>query len=166
MEITTSLSRAKSPFSQRFLNKTIEFVKISGIISILQTIYDMKPYEQKLANLRQMPKGTVGKEMSKMLDAHQLRLIPKYESHDLKHLLLGYGMTPKDEIKMQVFLLGNGNFTLTCLLFASLGIFMPDSWREFRAEYQKGKRSISILHLELEDCCGENFEELKKMYQL
>ncbi len=165
MTTSTTLSRTESPFFQRFLNKTIEFVKISGIISILQTVYDMKPYKQKLANLRLLPKGTVGNALSEMLDQHQLHLIPKYESHDLKHLILGYGMTPKDEIKMQVFLLGNGNYTITCLLFASLGIFMPQYWSEFRAEFQKGKRSISILHLELEDCMNMDFEKIKILYQ-
>ncbi len=149
----------------KIYDKAIEFAKVSGIISVLQTVYDMKPFDAKLQAMRSMPSGSVGREMSILLDKHGFRLIPKYENHDLKHLILGYGMTPKEEVKMQFFLIGNGNYSFSCLLFASLGIFMPDIWKELREDFSRGKRVDSILSLEMDDCLDKNLLELKLQYQ-
>jgi len=99
-----------------------------------------------------------------MLNEQHLQRIPGYESHDLKHLLLGYRMTPEEEVRMQCFLLGNGNRSFTCLLFAGLGLFMPELWGSLRGEFWKGRRSPGILHLTLDDCASLNLADLKNQF--
>jgi hypothetical protein len=105
----------------------------------------MDYYEYKVERLNNYPEGTAGKEIAKCLKNHQLRLVPGYESHDLKHVLLGYQMTPLDEIRMQAFMLGNGNWTLPSLLIFLFGfVLLPNHWRIFWQDFQKGKNSLSI----------------------
>ncbi|HYE55154.1 MAG TPA: hypothetical protein VD996_09935 [Chitinophagaceae bacterium] len=53
-----------------------------------------------------MPEGTLGKDIADCLQKHRLRLVPKFESHDLKHVVLNFQMTPADEIRMQAFMMG------------------------------------------------------------
>jgi len=118
----------------------------------------------KLNHLRTLESGTVGREVAEMLDSKQYRLIPKFENHDLKHIVLGYEMTMKDEIKMQAYLIGNGNFTLPCLLFLSLGILYPKTWKSLLREYRNGKISKSIHFLTLENCMERQLKEIKSEY--
>ena len=56
--------------------------------------------------------GTLGKDIANCLEKNNLRFVPNYESHDLKHVLLDFKMTPVDEIRMQAFMLGNGNYSI------------------------------------------------------
>ena len=80
-----------------------------------------------------------------MLDSKQYRLIPKFENHDLKHLVLDYEMTMKDEIRMQAFMFGNGNYTIPCFAILGFGaILLPDLWSTFYQDYKKGRKSIPI----------------------
>lgn len=99
-----------------------------------------------------------------MLDSKQYRLIPKFENHDLKHIILDYEMTMKDEIRMQAYLIGNGNFTFPCLMFFSLGIFYPAIWRGLFKEYQDGKTSKSIHFLTLDNCKELQLIDIKNEY--
>jgi ubiquinone biosynthesis protein Coq4 len=87
----------------------------------------VEPYQQKVSKLRQLNSGTLGKEIAKCLDNHNLTLVQKYESHDLKHVLLNYQMTAEDEIRMQAFMVGNGNYSIPSFAILFFGvILLPD----------------------------------------
>ena len=62
--------------------------------------------------MNKLEEGTLGKEIAKCLKENNLNLVPNYESHDLKHTLLNFKMTPLDEIRMQAFMIGNGNWSI------------------------------------------------------
>ena len=99
-----------------------------------------------------------------MLDSKQYRLIPKFEDHDLKHIVLGYEMTRRDEIRMQAYLVGNGNRTLPCMIFLSIAIIYPGLWRDLIVQYQLGKKRKSIYYLRLEECMDKSLEDVKAEY--
>ncbi|WP_157560225.1 hypothetical protein U8527_05535 [Kordia algicida OT-1] len=104
----------------------------------------------------------MGKEIANCLDHHQLNLVPKYESHDLKHVLLDYKMTAEGEIRMQAFMLGNGNYSIpsfAILLFGTL--LLPDLWKKFYADFQKGRKTIPISRWSIEDYAHRNLNELR-----
>jgi hypothetical protein len=146
------------------LNET-KSPKLTGwIIWILEQLHGTSTLETKLSKLRTLENGTVGKEVATMLDNKGYRLIPKFENHDLKHIVLDYEMTMKDEIKMQAYLIGNGNKTLPCLIFLSLGIFYPSIWKNLIHEYKQGKNTESIHYLTLEDCEKKSLKEIKNIY--
>lgn len=140
-------------------------LKLTGwIIWVLEKIYGAKTLDSKLTHLRTLEKGTVGREVAEMLDEKGYRLIPKFENHDLKHIVLDYQMTMHDEIIMQAYLVGNGNRSLPCLIFLSLGIFYPTIWNKLSTAYQQGKQINSIHFLTLDLCMNQSLAEIKKEY--
>lgn len=145
--------------------KQLKKPKITGgIIWLLELIHGKNYLTPKLNYLRTLQKGTVGFEVAKMLDSKKYRLIPKFENHDLKHIVLEYEMTMKDEIRMQAYLIGNGNFTLPCLIFFSLSIFYPTIWKDLLNEYQQGKTTKSIHFLTLNNCMELQLKDIKNEY--
>ena len=143
----------------------IKSLKLTGwIIWALEKMYGATTLDSKLAQLRTCEKGTIGREVAELLDEKGYRLIPKFENHDLKHIVLDYEMTIHDEIKMQAYLIGNGNTSIPRLIFLSFGLFYPGIWRELGAEYRQGKYSNSIRVLTLDNCMNKSLTEIKKEY--
>ena len=162
--ITLKIQQMKSQ-NRTPVESFVENLKVYGVIKPLQKAYDAEGYdEKKLDQMRNLPKQTVGSDIAKMLDKHGLKLIPKFENHDLKHLILGYGMTTQEEIKMQAYLFGNGQRTLSCILFLLSGVLFPSSWREYYQDYKKGKNAPSILKLSIDDCMEQPTDEVRKEY--
>lgn len=135
-----------------------------GIIFILERLYGIHEMTTKLKHLRSLETGTVGKEIANMLDTYGYRLIPKFENHDLKHIVLDFPMTMRDEIRMQAYLVGNGNKTLPCLIFLSLAVFYPNIWLELPGYYRIGKSCKSIYYLRMEDCMHEPLDAIRKQF--
>jgi hypothetical protein len=118
----------------------------------IEQFHDMNPYNDKLEKIKRYPVGTLGQGIAKCLEENKLSLVPKFESHDLKHVLLDFKMTPVDEIRMQAFMLGNGNNTLPCyaiLIFGS--ILLPEEWSTFYKDFKRGQKSQSISSLTIEN---------------
>lgn len=152
-------------FTLSKLSKYFKSIKLTGwTIWALEKIYGSTFLDSKLLHLRTLQHGTVGREMAKMLDSKNYRLIPKFENHDLKHIILDYEMTMRDEIRMQAYLVGNGNYTLPCLIFLSLAIFYPKIWKDLPTEFKQGKKSSSIHFLTLENCMEKSLSEVKNVY--
>jgi len=140
-------------------------MKLPGwTVVVLQTVFEMKSADRLHKTLRQLPDDSTGKVVADLLDERKFRLIPKFLNHDLKHAVLDYEMKMEDEIKMQAYLVGNGNYTWPCLLFLSLGIFRPKIWKELIIHYNQGKRTPSIFHLNLEDVMHIPVEQLKTKF--
>jgi len=118
----------------------------------------------QLKELSLLPEGTIGNDIFKMLNNHNLKIIPKFEEHDMKHIILGYSMSSIDEIRMQAYLFGNGNHSISCILFLASGIVFPEYWNTFYKDYKKGKNAISISNLTLDECKMKLSKDLKVMY--
>lgn len=132
-------------------------------VRIIALRHDMQAYRDKHAELRSYPAGTLGHDISKCLDQNQLQFVPGYESHDLKHVVLDYKMTPVDEIRMQAFMLGNGNYTLPCfaiLLFGAL--LLPDLWPVFYRDFILGTKSLPISLWTIEGFGEQQTQTLRK----
>lgn len=114
--------------------------------------------------LKLLPEGTIGSDLYKMLNNNKLKVILKFENHDLKHIILGYGMTSIEEIKMQAYLFGNGNKTIYCILFLASGLIFPEEWTAFYREYKKGKKSIYINNLSFRDTILKQTQIVKNIY--
>ncbi|MEP0265408.1 hypothetical protein [Dokdonia sp.] len=131
-------------------------------VSIIEFFSSMEPYKEKVSELRKLEPGTLGKEIATCLDLHQLTLVPTYESHDLKHVLLDYKMTAEDEIRMQAFMIGNGNYSIPSFAILIFGVvLLPDLWLTFYSDYKKGKRSIQISEWTIEKYAHRNLIELR-----
>lgn len=118
----------------------------------IEQFHDIAVYEQKARQLQELPDGTLGKDIADCLERNNLRLVPNYESHDLKHVLLDFKMTPVDEIRMQAFMLGNGNHSIPSLAIFIFGaLLLPDLWTTFYKDYKNGQNSKPIKTWTIEE---------------
>ena len=118
----------------------------------IEQFHDIAIYEQKAKELQTLPDGTLGKEIANCLEKNGLRLVPNFESHDLKHVLLDFKMTPVDEIRMQAFMLGNGNYSIPSFAIFIFGAFLlPDLWTTFYKDFKNGMNSKPISTWTIEE---------------
>lgn len=118
----------------------------------IEQFHDISIYEQKARQLQELPNGTLGKDIANCLEKNNLRLVPNYESHDLKHVLLDFKMTPVDEIRMQAFMLGNGNCSIPSFAIFIFGaLLLPDLWATFYKDYKNGQNSKPIKTWTIEE---------------
>lgn len=104
----------------------------------------------------------MGKEIANCLDNHKLTLVPKFESHDLKHVLLDYKMTAEDEIRMQAFMIGNGNYSIPSFTIFFFGaILLPDLWLTFYSDFKKGRQTVPISQWTIKDFASRQIKELR-----
>ena len=130
---------------------------------VLERRYDTTPYQLKLDKLALLPDGSLGKDIYNCLITNHLRFVPRYESHDLKHVLLNFKMTPEDEIRMQAFMLGNGNFTFPCLAILLYGVLLlPDRWGLLWSDFKRGRKCYPIASWTVDQFADKNTLELKK----
>ena len=158
-------NKLKITMLKNSVEKFIDNIKIFLVIKPLQFFHNKNYYEKKLNFMRNLSENTVGNDVARMLDKKGLKLIPKFENHDLRHLILGYEMTTEDEIKMQMYLFGNGNYSISCLLFLCSGLLFPNLWKSFYEEYKKGQNAPSILKLSVDSCMHEQTATIKKVYK-
>lgn len=148
------------------LQKTArQIIKKSFNFSVwtISQFHDMRPYANKVEKYRRYPVGTIGNDVAKCLDDNKLSLVPNYESHDLKHVLLDFKMTPVDEIRMQAFMLGNGNYTFPCFAILFFGaMLLPDEWSTLYNDYKTGQRSTPISTWVIEDVADFQTQGLRQ----
>ena len=123
-----------------------------------------KPWGLRTQNLLFYPENTLGKELGNFLLSEKLQPIPRVERHDAFHILLDFDTHVNNEAAMQFFLIGNGKispFTLGTAVFA--GLMLPEQWRNFRKQYNRGKKARNISKWDFQELLTENFEDLKKI---
>ncbi len=121
-------------------------------VRFIRLFHNMKNLQDKKWVYLNYPKESIGYKVSQCLIENKLDLIPFFEHHDLKHVVLKYDMTAVDEIKLQAFMFGNGNHSLPCILILIFGlILLPDEWTNLYTEYKKGKKSIPISSWQLDE---------------
>lgn len=143
--------------SRFIIRKTFAFS-----VQLIRFSNSSKRADLKLDELRNSPVGTLGYDVAKCLDNNNLKFVPHFESHDLKHVILEYKMTPADEIKLQAFMLGNGNYTLACFAILTFGIILlPDEWMTFYNEYKKGRKAIPISSWTIDELANTKTDFLR-----
>ena len=97
------------------------------------------PYTKEALHL--LPEGTLGKDLVNMLDNKNLKLLPNYARHDIKHILLQYNTTDEGEVCLQCFMLGNKHVSFPVLATVMYGLItMPEHWKKFSEAYKRGLR--------------------------
>jgi len=130
---------------------------------IIERFSNIRKYQKKVDKLDELEEGTLGKDIAECLLKNKLRLVPGYESHDLKHVLLDYKMTPVDEIRMQAFMIGNGNISIPSLAIFLYGfLLLPNKWRTFYEDFKTGLASQPIKHWQIEQYSKYYTTDLRK----
>ncbi|WP_162902737.1 Coq4 family protein [Taibaiella koreensis] len=118
------------------------------------------PYSLK--QLQHLPDGTVGRALYRFFNDNDIHLLPHYEKHDIKHVVLGYPPTEEGEVSLQCFMLANGRITAPVLFSVAVGLLiMPDKWRSFRQAWNRGRQTPSLNRLNWFDLVPQQLQEVR-----
>lgn len=124
---------------------------------------NVKPWSFSLQDLNKFRKGSLGKELATFLQKHHFDLEPKFEKHDIYHILTDYPTNVIGEISLSVFNVGNGKRSIYTIGVALIGVFiMLEEYQVFIKAYKRGKAARSFAKWKFEFLLNENTQELKK----
>jgi len=141
-------------FGKRFriMRKRILGAMIVDSVPILNQLRRNNNWTYGLAELHRFPAESWGAQLADFLQTRNFGLLPKYETHDALHLLLGYDTTVEGEIRLQAFMLGNRSASFAGRILFVLGlIFLPELWRQFRQDFIRGCESQSVREWNIPD---------------
>lgn len=126
-------------------SKLLVFLTHHMALPFLRLVRSPEKFGYTAANLRNMQEGTLGRQLVAMLDQKNLKLLPYYARHDIKHILLQYDTTDEGEVCLQCFMLGNRHVSFPVIATVLFGIVtMPEYWKKFREAYRRGARCQPI----------------------
>lgn len=136
-------------------------------ISVLRLFGDTKKVSSEQLSLKDCEEGSIGKGLYKFLKSNGLHLVPWYEAHDLKHVILGYGVTPPEEMKMQAFMFGNSGFSWVITpIYCSFVIWTPSVWRELLYHFKMGLYTKNIGYDTIDSVKNLTLEAYKRLIGL
>jgi len=107
-----------------------------------------KPWEIDKSKLLDYPEGSLGLGLGNFLYKNHFDIQPKLEDHDIIHVLTDTGISVREEIGMQYYLLGNGKKSLYLFLVILSGtLFYPKHIRYFIQQYKRGRQAHSFYYL-------------------
>jgi ubiquinone biosynthesis protein Coq4 len=92
---------------------------------------------------------TLGYHLGQFLQKNNFDIQPKLEDHDIIHVLTNTGVSVREEIGMQYYLLGNGKNSLyLCLVILAGTLFYPTHINYFVKQFRKGKTAFQFHSLD------------------
>jgi hypothetical protein len=118
-----------------------------------------------MSELLELESGTLGRDLAEKLTKNGFHLLPNYERHDCKHLILEFEMDEKGEACMQFYFLGNRHYSFPVLITVTFCLFlMPDYWSSFYINFKKGKKGKSFHGIDFNSMILKNTIDLKKEF--
>lgn len=146
---------------------------------LIEKMYEWskKPYQKffknKLAweidkqDLLTYPKETLGHHLGQFLHKNDFDIQPKLEDHDIIHVLTNTGISVREEIGMQYYLMGNGKKSLYLFLVILAGTFFyPLSINYFFKEFHKGKSAHSFHYLDFSKMLLIPIETIQQTFKI
>lgn len=125
--------------------KVLVFLTHNMALPMLRFIRRPQVFPYNTEQLKGFPEGTLGNDLVNFLESKNLKLLPHYAKHDVKHILLQYDTTGEGEVCLQCFMLGNRHFSFPVAATVLYGfVTMPEYWTVFAKAYRRGKKSITI----------------------
>lgn len=126
-------------------SKLLVFLTHRLALPLLRLVRAPQKFQWSKEALRQLPEGTLGRDLVTMLDQKNLQLLPHYAKHDIKHILLQYDTTDEGEVCLQCFMLGNKHLSFPVVATVLYGVItMPEYWSKFSKAYDRGATSQPI----------------------
>lgn len=122
-----------------FRSKLLEFLTHKIALPMIGKFRNKPKFIHSMDELMQFEDGTLGKDLAVYLKNMNFKLLPNYEQHDCKHIILQYEMDEAGEARMQFFFLGNRHYSVPVISTCIICFFMmPEYWKQFRIDYQRG----------------------------
>ena len=141
---------------KKFRSGVLVFLTHKMALPFLRLVRKPKIFPYTKAELHQFTNGSLGNDLIIFLEQKNLKLLPYYAKHDIKHILLQYDTTDDGEVCLQCFMLGNGHLSFPVAATVAFGfVTMPEYWSKFIKALKRGRQSnpiknwqwFNILHL-------------------
>lgn len=114
-------------------------------LPVLKLIRRKRVFPYSMDQLSILPYETVGNELWQVLNQQHLHLLPYYEKHDIKHVVIGFPFTDEGEVCLQFFMLANGRLSFPVIATVLYGVItMPEYYNSFRQAYRDGKMTADL----------------------
>lgn len=149
-----------------FRSKLLEFLTHKIALPLIGRFRNKPKFNFSMEELLKLEDGTLGKDLVLYLNKMNFKLLPNYEQHDCKHIILQYEMDEAGEARMQFYFLGNKHYSIPVISTCIITFFlMPECWKQFYSEYQKGKRGKPFENIDYNSIVLLKTNDLRKIYQ-
>ncbi|TXI64547.1 MAG: hypothetical protein E6Q46_06845 [Flavobacterium sp.] len=126
-----------------------------------------KVWDVEANQLIQLPSDSLGFHLGCFLLKYNFEIQPKLEDHDIIHVLTNTGITVKEEIGMQYYLLGNGKRSLYLWMVILSGtLFYPTRFSYFNQQYQRGKQAHEFYGLDFLNMLSVPITHIQKTFNI
>lgn len=126
-----------------------------------------KPWKIDKTELLDYPEGSLGLSLGNFLYKNHFDIQPKLEDHDIIHVLTNTGVSVREEIGMQYYLLGNGKKSVYLFLVISSGtLFYLKHIRYFIQQYKRGRHAHSFYYLNFSNMLFMPIETIQKTFKI
>lgn len=154
-------------FLKKIRSRLLVLLTHTFALPILKVVRRKKRFPYSMEQLSALPFETVGNELWQLLNANNLRLLPYYERHDIKHVVLDYPFTDEGEVCLQFFMLANGRISFPVLATVLYGIVtMPEYYSAFQIAYRQGKSAADLAKLDWFAIMQQPLVEVRNQFQL
>lgn len=149
-----------------FRSKLLEFLTHGIALPLIGKFRKKPKFVHTMEHLHMFDEGTLGKDLVLYLNKMNFKLLPNYEQHDCKHIILQYEMDEEGEARMQFYFLGNRHYSVPVLSTCFICFFlMPEYWKQFYCDYQLGKSGKPFDDIDYNRLVFSKTTELRKHYR-
>lgn len=146
-------------------SKLLEFLTHDIALPLIGKFRKKPKFKFSMKELLAFEDGTLGKDLAIYLNKMGFSLLPNYEQHDCKHIILNYEMDEAGEARMQFYFLGNKHYTIPVLSTCIICFFlMPEHWKQFRKDFELGKRGKPFDEVDYNSIVLLKTKDLQKIY--
>ena len=147
-------------------SKVLEFLTHKIALPLIGKFRTKPKFNFAMNDLLALDEGTLWKDLAIYLNKMNFKLLLNYEQHDCKHIILQYEMDEAGEARMQFYFLGNRHYSIPVLSTCFITFFlMPEYWKQFKLDYQKGKKGKPFEEIDYNVIVLLKTNELRKIYK-
>ena len=146
---------------RRFAHEVAFARQLAFGVSVLELFGDNEQCRRQERAIADMPAGTVGHALHRFMTRHGFRLVPGYQRHDLKHVILGFATDAPDEMRMQAFMTGNAGFGFESFLALSFLPWTPDMWADIPREILAGRHAGAVGGMDFDETVARPLHEVQ-----
>ncbi|MBA3971445.1 MAG: hypothetical protein H0X46_04765 [Bacteroidetes bacterium] len=148
-----------------FRSLLLEFLTHKIALPVIGKLRKKPPFIHSMNDLLQFEEGTLGKDLALYLKKMNFKLLPNYEQHDCKHIILQYEMDEAGEARMQFYFLGNKHYSIPVLSTCIICFFlMPEYWKQFIQDYKRGTTCKPFDKIDYNALVYMNTLDLRKQF--
>jgi len=113
---------------------------------------------------RKMPENSLGNKLIQYMDQNNIPFKPNLVRHDLKHIILGYGMNMPDELRIHSFLIGNRCYNPMAIAYLIICVcIVPEIIPTLKKDFKSGRKSKCLREINLENYLKEDLIYCQKL---